>query len=132
MTYRIFEIANVNRIPNYDQYGGLEWFGSTRRLGSSLIGEYDVNGPSDTNDLPEYTGEWPIPPLPAYDTWMYPDELMAQLTDEEYIEAPERLKTELLAAAGRKVDVSNVRIVTGLSSFLTAERTSELIKGVVQ
>lgn len=58
--YRIFEIEDAPRISDYDTYGGEQWFGKTRKVDGSLIGEYDVDGPADTTLLPAYGGTWPL------------------------------------------------------------------------
>jgi len=101
-------VGNASRFPAYDDVTGLG---------------YGVGWVKNGNVFD------PPTPVAAYETMLYPDELIEMLTNAEYALVPERLKTEILAAAGRKIDVTKVRVKSGLSSFLSSARVDELILG---
>lgn len=119
---RVISFPQTSGVVHYPDTPDL--FKHGKFVGDNLICEYH----GDDDSIESYDGEWPIV-TPQYNTMMYPDELRAQLTDEEIAAAPDRLEKEL-AMAARIIDVSSDRIREGLSSFLDADRVNELTRGL--
>lgn len=133
-------IFSSGRIIDYSPFGGVENFGKTQKVGGNIIGEY--YGDANEQELPTYTGEWPILKVSDFRKELTLREFILMLTPQELrlIEVKTKTDDDILmfweiAKADRTIDLGDPVAVAGMAKLvdknvLTQKRHDIIMLGV--